>query len=111
MCFLIFSISLGDLLKTASPSSLYRPMLLPYSGVSFDTRYVFDVTMGSFDGVETCEIVGSYILSKLTPEYGNNIGRNSMADILSSQAPSSLFTSRFSRMLTQISLLFTPLET
>ena len=30
--------------------------------------------MGSFDGAETCEIVGSYILSKLTPEYGNNIG-------------------------------------
>ena len=30
--------------------------------------------MGSFDGAETCEMVGSYILSKLTPEYGNNFG-------------------------------------
>ena len=29
--------------------------------------------MGSFDGAETCELVGSYLLSKLTPEYGNNI--------------------------------------
>ena len=30
--------------------------------------------MGSFDGAETCELVGSYLLSKLTPELGNNIG-------------------------------------
>ena len=34
----------------------------------------FDVTMGSFDGAETCELVGSYILSRLTEKYGNNIG-------------------------------------
>ena len=30
--------------------------------------------MGSFDGAETCELVGSYLLSKLTPVVGNNIG-------------------------------------
>ena len=30
--------------------------------------------MGSFDGAETCELVGSYLLSKLAPEYGNDIG-------------------------------------
>ena len=35
---------------------------------------LFDVTMGSFDGAETCEIVGSFLLSKLTPLYDNNIG-------------------------------------
>ena len=35
---------------------------------------LFDATMGSFDGAETFEIVGSYILSKLTSEYGHNIG-------------------------------------
>ena len=35
---------------------------------------LFDVTMGSFDGAETCELVGSYILSKLTPKLGHNIG-------------------------------------
>ena len=34
----------------------------------------FDVTMGSFDGAETCELVGCYILSRLTQKYGNNIG-------------------------------------
>jgi hypothetical protein len=30
--------------------------------------------MGSFDGAETCELVGSYLLSKLAPEYGKDIG-------------------------------------
>ena len=27
---------------------------------------LFDVTMGSFDGTETCELVGLYLLSKLS---------------------------------------------
>ena len=35
---------------------------------------LFDVTMGSFDGVETCELVGSYLLSQLSTDYGNDIG-------------------------------------
>lgn len=30
--------------------------------------------MGSFDGAETCELVGSYLLSKLTSTVGNSIG-------------------------------------
>ena len=30
--------------------------------------------MGSFDGAETCELVGCYLLSLLTKKYGNNIG-------------------------------------
>ena len=30
--------------------------------------------MGSFDGAETCELVGSYLLSKLSTEHGNQIG-------------------------------------
>ena len=34
----------------------------------------FDVTMGSFDGAETCELVGFYLLSKLTPECKSNVG-------------------------------------
>lgn len=29
----------------------------------------FDVTMGSFDGAEACELVGAYILSKLAPFF------------------------------------------
>ncbi|PFX28035.1 hypothetical protein AWC38_SpisGene7288 [Stylophora pistillata] len=35
---------------------------------------LFDVTMGSFDGAETCELVGCFLLSILTEEYGQNIG-------------------------------------
>ena len=30
--------------------------------------------MGSFDGAETCELVGCYLLSLLTKKYGQNIG-------------------------------------
>ena len=30
--------------------------------------------MGSFDGAKTCELVGLYLLSKLTPVVGNDIG-------------------------------------
>ena len=30
--------------------------------------------MGSFDGAETCELVGCYLLSCLTKKYGNCIG-------------------------------------
>ena len=29
--------------------------------------------MGSFDGAETCELVGAYLLSQLPTEYGNDI--------------------------------------
>ena len=34
----------------------------------------FDVTMGSFDGTETCELVGCYILYLLTEKNERNIG-------------------------------------
>ena len=35
---------------------------------------LFKVTMGSYDSVETCELVVSYLLSKFETEYGNDIG-------------------------------------
>ena len=35
------------------------------------TTSCFDVTMGSYDGGEVCELVGAFILSKL----GNVIGK------------------------------------
>ena len=34
----------------------------------------FDVAMGSFDGAETCELVGCLILSELSEQYGHSIG-------------------------------------
>ena len=30
----------------------------------------FDVTMGSYDGAEVCELVGLYLLNLLTNEFG-----------------------------------------
>ena len=33
----------------------------------------FDVTMGSFDGAEVCELVGLYILHILSTKYGKNL--------------------------------------
>ena len=36
--------------------------------------------MGSFDGVETCELVGCYLLSLLTKTYGHNIAYTGMMD-------------------------------
>ena len=35
---------------------------------------LFDVTMGSFEGAETCELAGLYVLSKIPQEYSNDIG-------------------------------------
>ena len=39
-----------------------------------ESNSLFDVTMGSFDSAETCELVGSYLLSKLSPLLGNAVG-------------------------------------
>ena len=35
---------------------------------------LFDVTMGSWDGAETCELVGSYMLSLIREKHGDNVG-------------------------------------
>lgn len=36
--------------------------------------HTFDVTMGSYDGAETCELVGCFLLSQLQEKFGNKIG-------------------------------------
>ena len=35
---------------------------------------LFDVTMGSYDGAESCELVGAFLLHKIKEKYGNNFG-------------------------------------
>ena len=35
---------------------------------------MFDVTMGSYDGAETCELIGAYMLSLLAPKFKNEVG-------------------------------------
>ena len=39
-----------------------------------NSNTLFDVTMGSFDGAETCELLGCYLLSQLTQLPDLNIG-------------------------------------
>jgi len=34
----------------------------------------FDITMGSYDGAETCELVGSYLLHQIANKYKHNFG-------------------------------------
>ena len=34
----------------------------------------FDTTMGSYDGGESCELVGSFLLHQITTKHGNNFG-------------------------------------
>ena len=35
---------------------------------------MFDVTMGSYDGAETCELIGLYMLSLLSPSLKDKVG-------------------------------------
>ena len=36
----------------------------------------FDITMGSFDGAESCDLAICHMLSLLQPKYGNSVGLN-----------------------------------
>ena len=45
-------------------------------GVRVTQTTIFDVTMGSYDGAETCELVGTYMLSeisKIIPNTNNGL--------------------------------------
>ena len=59
------------IIKHARKSLLFHDSLL---WVKRDSSNAFDVTMGSYDGAETCELVGLFIFSKLKDTFGNNIG-------------------------------------
>jgi len=39
-----------------------------------NTDNLFDATMGSYDGAETCELVGIYMLSLITPKFKDQVG-------------------------------------
>ena len=39
-----------------------------------NSNTLFDVTMGNYDGAETCELVGCYLLSQLNETPGVEIG-------------------------------------
>ena len=39
-----------------------------------ESTKVFDVNMGSYDGAETCELFGSFLLHQITHKHGENFG-------------------------------------
>ena len=54
-----------------------KKSLLYDSGESWGKRAssnLFDVTMGSYDGAGTCELVGAFLLHNIKEKYGNNFG-------------------------------------
>ena len=52
--------------------------------------HLFDVTMGSYDGAETCELVGTYILSKVKHLFNGEVGlyRDDGLAVLRNMSPS-----------------------
>ena len=64
---------------------------MPVSFLLFDKDNVwvkqdnskFDVSMGSYDGAELCDLVGLYLLDLLTKEFGKqNIGSKNKEKII-----------------------------
>ena len=41
---------------------------------SFGGNSMFDVTMGSYDGAETCELIGTYMLSLIASKFKDGVG-------------------------------------
>ena len=39
-----------------------------------NTNNMFDVTMGSYDGAETCELIGTYTLSLIASKFKDEVG-------------------------------------
>ena len=54
-----------------------RKSLLHHDGTAWRKRNsdsTFDVTMGSYDGAEVCELIGLFVLDKLKDRFGYDIG-------------------------------------
>ena len=51
------------------------------------TSDLFDVTMGSFDGAESCELVGAYLLHSIKAKHGYNFGLYRDDGLRVTQAP------------------------
>ena len=55
--------------------NLYFSATANYGQKKYGSNSLFDVTMGSFDGAEICELVGIFILNHLGKRFGKeNIG-------------------------------------
>jgi hypothetical protein len=60
-----------EIILHAKKSCLYNSG--KHWGKKFSSN-LFDVTMGSFDGAESCELVGSFLLHLITMKHGNKFG-------------------------------------
>ena len=58
-----------DIILHARKSLLFNDSI-PW--VKRDNKNLFDVTMGSYDGAEVCELVGAYVLSIITTHYSKD---------------------------------------
>ena len=60
-----------NIILHAKKSCLYNSREHWSKKISFN---LFDVTMGSYDGAESCELVGSFLLHQITQKQGENSG-------------------------------------
>ena len=60
-----------NIIKHARKSLLFSDDKL-WTKSSTCSESLFDVAMGSYDGAEICELVGLYILNKISAIFGKN---------------------------------------
>ena len=68
------SISEDLLLKALNYASRFSTITQQDRHIITHANNMFDVTMGSYDGVETCELIGAYMLSLIAPKFKNEVG-------------------------------------
>ena len=68
------SISEDLLLKALNYASRFTTITQHDRHIITHANNMFDVTMGSYDGVETCELIGAYMLSLIAPKFKNEVG-------------------------------------
>ena len=49
-----------------------KSLLFNEEGMWMKKDGLFDVTMGAYDGAEVCELVGTFLLDKISEKYGKN---------------------------------------
>ena len=68
------SISEDLLLKALNYASRFTTITQQDRHIITHANNMFDVTMGSYDGAETCELIGAYMLSLIAPKFKNEVG-------------------------------------
>ena len=68
------SISEDLLLKALNYASRFTTITQQDHHIITHANNMFDVTMGSYDGVETCELIGAYMLSLIATKFKNEVG-------------------------------------